>query len=138
VDPAIPASQPYKPNVSRNAMSGLFVGCFIGVAFVFLRERSNRNLQQPGDAAFYLNIPELGVIPTSNMDKRGAKSAPEEAGVLIRPELDPVELVTWNRKYSLLAEAFRTTLTSLLFSGHNGDEPRLIVLTSANPAEGKT
>ena len=57
---------------------------------------------------------------------------------LIRPELDPVELVTWNRKFSLLAEAFRTTLTSLLFSGHNGDQPRLIVLTSANPSEGKT
>jgi succinoglycan biosynthesis transport protein ExoP len=46
--------------------------------------------------------------------------------------------VMWNKKFSLVAEAFRTTLTSLLFSGHNGSQPRLIVLTSANPSEGKT
>src|SRR6185369_17682746 len=68
---------------------------------------------------------------------RNDKSGGEDA-LLIRPELDPVELVTWNRKFSLLAEAFRTTLTSLLFSGHNGGQPRVIVLTSANPSEGKT
>src|SRR6185369_11836724 len=68
---------------------------------------------------------------------RNDKSGGEDA-LLIRPELDPVELVTWNRKFSLLAEAFRTTLTSVLFSGHNGDQPRILVLTSANPSEGKT
>jgi capsular exopolysaccharide synthesis family protein len=114
----------------------MVLGLLAGVAFVFIRERSNRNLQQPGDTAFYLNIPELGVIPTATTDKND-KSGGDDA-LLIRPDLDPVELVTWNRKFSLLAEAFRTTLTSLLFSGHNGDQPRLIVLTSANPSEGKT
>lgn len=142
VDPAVPAAAPYKPNLTRSGVLGLMAGLFFGVMFVSLRERSNRNLQQPGDAAFYLNIPELGVIPTAGKDsgKRERTRKPSEDGVaaLIRPELDPVELVTWNRKFSLLAEAFRTTLTSLLFSGHNGDQPRVIVLTSANPSEGKT
>lgn len=136
IDPAIPPGAPYKPNITRNAMAGMVLGLLAGVAFVFIRERSNRNLQQPGDTAFYLNIPELGVIPTATTDKND-KSGGDDA-LLIRPDLDPVELVTWNRKFSLLAEAFRTTLTSLLFSGHNGDQPRLIVLTSANPSEGKT
>jgi succinoglycan biosynthesis transport protein ExoP len=139
VDPAIPPSEPYKPSIPRSAAAGLVVGMFLGVAIVFIQERSNRNLQQPGDAAFYLNIPELGVIPTANTDpKKGVKAGPDDGALLIRPEMDPVELVTWNRKFSVLAEAFRTTLTSLLFSGQNGDQPRLIVLTSANPSEGKT
>lgn len=140
VDPAIPPSAPYKPNLTRSALVGLIVGFFMGAAFVFIQERSNRNLQQPGDTAFYLNIPELGVIPTARTDPKrgGPKSGADDGSLLIRPELDPVELITWNRKFSLLAEAFRTTLTSLLFSGRNGDQPRLIVLTSANPSEGKT
>lgn len=142
IDPAIPPSEPYAPNIPRSLMVGLVCGIFVGGVFVTLRERSNRNLQQPGDSSFYLNIPELGVIPTARTDiakrERSAKAADSEPNTLIRPELDPVELVTWNRKFSLLAEAFRTTLTSLLFSGHNGTQPRVIVLTSANPSEGKT
>jgi len=141
IDPAIPPTGPYKPDLARNAVAGLAGGIFLGVLLVFVRDRSNRNLQQPGDAAFYLNLPELGVIPAATTDpgKRvRPKTGAEETGLLVRPELDPVELVTWNRKFSLLAEAFRTTLTSLLFSGHNGAQPRLIVLTSANPSEGKT
>ena len=75
------------------------------------------------------------MLPSANV---GPKAANNGHDTLIRPELDPVELVTWNRKFSLLAEAFRTTLTSLLFSGHNGAQPRVIVITSANPSEGKT
>jgi capsular exopolysaccharide synthesis family protein len=51
---------------------------------------------------------------------------------------DRVELITWARKPSMLSEAFRTTLTSFLFSARNGDRPRIVVLTSANPSEGKT
>src|SRR6202035_539929 len=37
-----------------------------------------------------------------------------------------------------LADSFRATLTSILYSGENGDRPRVIVITSANPEEGKT
>ena len=38
----------------------------------------------------------------------------------------------------MLADSFRSTLTSILYTGENGDRPRVIVLTSANPGEGKT
>jgi len=142
IDPAVPPDEPYKPNIPRSLLIGLIGGIFVGGMFVTLRERANRNLQQPGDTSFYLNIPELGVIPTARKDitkrERSSKPADGDQGTLIRPEMDLVELVTWNRKFSLLAEAFRTTLTSLLFSGHNGIQPRVIVVTSANPSEGKT
>ena len=48
------------------------------------------------------------------------------------------ELVTFQQKPSMLAESFRATLTSILFSGQNGTRPRMLVVTSAGPAEGKT
>ena len=37
-----------------------------------------------------------------------------------------------------MADSFRATITSILYSGENGDRPRVIVITSANPGEGKT
>jgi capsular exopolysaccharide synthesis family protein len=141
IDPAVPPSSPYKPNLNRAGTSGLLMGLTLGVMFVFLRERSDRNLQQPGDATFYLNVPELGVIPNRAADRpirvRGLKPDADPNGSM-RTNSGCVELATWNSKMSVLAEAFRTTLTSVLFSGHNGTPPRLIVLTSANPSEGKT
>ena len=49
-----------------------------------------------------------------------------------------MELVTWRKTPSVLADSFRATLSSILYSGENGNRPRVIVLTSANPSEGKT
>src|SRR5262249_57875138 len=51
---------------------------------------------------------------------------------------DCLELVTWNRKPSLLAEAFRATITSILYAGDNGSRPRVFVITSPAPQEGKS
>jgi capsular exopolysaccharide synthesis family protein len=49
-----------------------------------------------------------------------------------------VELVTFQHKPSLVAESFRAAVASILFSGENGNHPRVIVMTSPAPKEGKT
>jgi capsular exopolysaccharide synthesis family protein len=49
-----------------------------------------------------------------------------------------VELVSAGCGPSVLNESFRATLTSIMFSGENGNRPRTIVITSANPSDGKT
>ena len=54
-----------------------------------------------------------------------------------QPE-EPLELVNWRHKPSMMADSFRGTLTSIIFSKQGGDRPRVLVLTSANPGEGKT
>ncbi len=51
---------------------------------------------------------------------------------------DPIELISWKHKPSIVAEAFRTVLTSIMFSGENGTRPRVLVMTSASPMDGKT
>jgi capsular exopolysaccharide synthesis family protein len=153
VDPAQPPAIPYKPNVVRFITMGLLAGICLGVSLVVLRERADRTLHDPGDIAYYLHLPELGVVPTANVEltPRGFKTSRSSQGrataVLdlhgqptIQDDVldDRVELITHVRKKSLISESFRTTLTSILFSGHNGARPRVIVLTSASPKEGKT
>jgi capsular exopolysaccharide synthesis family protein len=140
VDQAKPPRRPYKPRLAINAILGLTLGGFLGVVFVIIRERADRTLQEPGDLNFYLNLPELGVIPTADSKRTlkgyyGAKSTStdEHQGKEKR-----VELVVWNKKPSMLAESFRATLTSILFSGSNGSRPRVLVMTSSSPSEGKS
>jgi capsular exopolysaccharide synthesis family protein len=137
-----------------NAGLGLMAGLFLGVAFVVMRERADRTLQEPGDLAYYLQVPELGIIPSAAAKDNlhsgyfqrrkkvtaAAKLIPDAAMTTVdgKTHDDCVELVTWQHKPSVAAEAFRLVLTSILFTGKNGDRPRVLVLTSASPSEGKS
>jgi len=152
VDRAKPPRLPYKPNLFQYAEMGLFGGLVVAIVFVVLREGADRSIQAPGDAPIYLRLPELGVIPSAKADpslravlKRSSvlqlsasAEGNESGGSSRRNGGRAVELVTWHKKLSLLAESFRATLESILFSGHNGDSPRVIVVTSTAPMDGKT
>ena len=66
VDPAKVPGRPYKPDATQSAFIGLLGGLFVGIAFVIMRDRADRSIKEPGDAPSYLNIPELGVIPSAS------------------------------------------------------------------------
>jgi capsular exopolysaccharide synthesis family protein len=136
VDPARRPLAPYKPRLTRNAALGVLLGLFLGAGFVFVRERADRTLQDPGDPELYLNVSELGVIPSGESDAARRRLLPSRR---IAPEDgESLALVTLNRKPSVIAESFHLVLTSILFSAQNGSRPRVLVLSSPNPREGKT
>jgi len=145
IDPATAPRRPYKPNLPLNTAIGLLSGCLLGIAFVFVRERTDRRILAPGEAAIHLDLPELGVIPSVQAERSRAfayygsnkKLAAADDESTPKRKI-PVELITWQKKPSMVAEAFRATLTSILYAGENVGRPRVIALTSANPAEGKT
>jgi succinoglycan biosynthesis transport protein ExoP len=142
VDRARPPLLPYRPDLPMNSAIGLFSGVFLGLGFVLVRERVDRRISAPGDAQVYLDLPELGVIPLDE----AAASRQISNGLHLRRSAPPPplaradypELATWKRKPSLVAECARTTLTSILLPNENGDGPRVIVLTSPCPGDGKT
>lgn len=143
VDNAKPPRRPFSPNPKLNAAFGLLGGVVFGIGFVILRDRADRSLQGPGDAMYWLNVPELGTIPSAKADSRklgyyGPKTRELPAQLSETGAKSRIELVTLQQKPSRIAEAFRTVLTSILFTGENGTRPRVLVLTSPNPSEGKT
>ena len=154
VDPAKLPKRPYKPDIPISTALGLLTGVFLGAAFVIMQERADRSIQEPGETQFFLNLPELGIVPAETAGGRlrirytggtnggkGAQlmAAPPEENSATRPALPArVELATWQRKPSVVAESFRAILVSILFSGENGSRPRVMVVTSANPSEGKS
>jgi succinoglycan biosynthesis transport protein ExoP len=151
IDPAKVPKFPYKPELWLNALLGLLGGTFFGVAYIVMTEKADRMLQEPSDISFYLGVPELGVIPAessfkpSSMNflptgKRHRKTngaAPQELNLTSGlPQC--MELVTWQAKEGLMAESFRAALTSILFTGQNGNRPKILAVTSPNAGDGKT
>jgi succinoglycan biosynthesis transport protein ExoP len=135
VDQAKPPILPYRPNFPMNTALGLVTGLFVGVGFVLMRDRFNRNIDSPGLSPAYLRIPELGVIPAAKLASRRFAWFPASTKV-------PLQLASGqngaSREHSTLAEAYRATLTSILLPTLHGDGPRVLVLTSPDPGAGKT
>jgi succinoglycan biosynthesis transport protein ExoP len=148
IDRAKPPLLPYRPNLAMNSAIGLFSGVLLGFGFVLFRERVDRRIVAPGDAQVYLDLPELGVIPVdeaavawqipNRVQPHHTAASPPSKSPLPSSLGDCPELATWKRKPSLLAECTRTTLTSILLPSQNGDGPRILVLTSPCPGDGKT
>lgn len=150
VDRAKTPQIPVKPNRKLNLILGLFVGLFLGTGFVFMREQTERGLRSPGEAELYLNVPELGLIPATHCDPVNGMHKWRPTLPLLsltRPEEDnydgsskALELATWHSQFSLTAESYRSALTSILLSGErkNGRRPKVVLLTSPGPRDGKT
>src|SRR5947209_13554446 len=132
---------PAKPDLLRNLALGLVSGIMLGAVFVLGRYRFDRSIKAPGETAFHLRIPELGVIPTSTQNGRRylPSGSLDMDKAPLAHERDCVELATWQNKTSIVAESFRNTLASLL-SPRNGavNKPRVIVITSPGRGEGKS
>jgi polysaccharide biosynthesis transport protein len=135
IDTAKPPVFPYKPNLTINSAFGLLSGMFVGVAFVLVWRHYDHRILAPGEAQILLNLPELGVIPTAQI----ASAASQQPALTTTSSFgDSPELATWESKVSLLAESFRSTLTSILLPVQNGDHPQVVLLTSPVSGDGKT
>jgi capsular exopolysaccharide synthesis family protein len=139
LDTAKAPQHPYKPNASHNAFFGLMAGIFLGAVFIIVRDRSDRTIRQPGDLEAYLRVSELGIIPSAG--KNASPRLKTVAGQEPLPgsvQETRVELASCDTRPSVIAESFRSVLVSLLFSEDDGSRPKLLVLTSASPSEGKS
>ncbi len=65
--------EPIAPRRGTSALVGLLLGVLIGVGSAFFKERTQTVLRGPGEVARYLNLRELGVIPSA---KRGLRTPP--------------------------------------------------------------
>jgi polysaccharide biosynthesis transport protein len=158
VDPALVPRNPLKPSLPFNLALGSIGGLILGAGFVVVRTRSNASIQGPGIFGAQIRVQELGVIPSAKTDPevraltRRARSVlrgtvaktRNKPGSMLKPEIgnpkvtDCLEMVTWTRKRSMVAEAVRATMTSILMSRRNGVCPKVLLLTSPSPQEGKS
>ncbi len=146
VDPAEVPLTPARPNKPLIAILGAMGGLMFGAFWLLARATKHRSIKEPGDVQQYLRSPELGVIPAASAERsvyarvrtsmRNGSAMPVVGGS--KGDHSLLETVTWSSSPSLLAESFRSTSASLLLSKADHERPRVLLVTSVSPGEGKT
>jgi capsular exopolysaccharide synthesis family protein len=116
IDRAEVPIKPSAPNIVQYLAIGLAIGILLAAIGVTIRHQLDDAVHIPEDIGNKLGIPLLGVIP----------SLPQED--LLAALKDPK---------SMVSEGYSSMRSSLLFSTQNGI-PKSIVVTSSQPAEGKS
>jgi polysaccharide biosynthesis transport protein len=133
VDAAELPKSPVKPRVLLNLALGIILGLGLGVGLAFFQEYMDKTLKTPDEVEHLVRLPSLGVLPTFSLngDGKGAEAnlaalVPQE-GTLTAPAI---------QTHPSVLEALRSLRTSILLSAN--PVPKLLLVTSALPSEGKT
>src|SRR5215472_16730352 len=136
VDAARVPTSPSTPNIPRNIELSLLLGTLGGVALAFVLEAMDTTVRTPEQAEIVSGLPSLGVIPLS---LSGSKPFLRGRPFLIGDSPSSgMELITHKRPQSQIAESFRSLRTSILLSGSFKSRPKVLLITSALPKEGKS
>lgn len=125
LDRAEAPSVPIEPQPVRNILVAVLLGLVLGVGLATLAENLDRRIRNPEEAARYLRLPLLTVIPAGDLKTEVGK-----------PE-GKAELVAFHQPRSHAAECYRNLRTSILFSTGR-PVPKTILVTSAVGGEGKS
>jgi capsular exopolysaccharide synthesis family protein len=129
----VPTS-PSEPNIPRNLSFALVLGVISAIGLAFMLENMDNTVRTPEQAQAISGLPSLGMIPLgSKSTSRGATGK----RLALTASKEVVETVTQVRPQSQMAESYRALRTSLLLS-NLGAPPKVIMVTSARPQEGKT
>jgi succinoglycan biosynthesis transport protein ExoP len=134
VDMARRPAGPTEPNIPRNLLFAFVLGLTSGVGLAFLLENMDNTVRTTEQAQLISGLPALGMIPLGS--KHGLESGSKKL-LSLGSSREAVELVTQARPQSQMAESYRALRTSLLLS-NLGTPPKVIMVTSARPQEGKT
>jgi exopolysaccharide transport family protein len=134
VDVARVPMGPIEPNIPRNLSFAFMLGLTSGVGLAFLLEGLDNTVRTTEQAQLISGLPPLGMIP---LGSRSTREGANSKRLVIATSKEAVELITQVRPQSQMAESYRALRTSLLLS-NLGAPPKVIMVTSALPQEGKT
>ena len=129
VDPAELPVIPAEPLVGLTLLIASMLGSTGGVGLAFLLETLDGTVSSPEQAELLSGMPMLSVVPHISLHGRNG-TRPLEPSELNKP----LALV---RPQSMFSESFRALRTTLLLSAP-GHAPKVVVITSSIPSEGKT
>jgi polysaccharide biosynthesis transport protein len=127
------ARSPWKPRVAAMVLLAVVAGLGVGVGVALSLVALDRTIKTPENVEDELGITCLGLLPlldsSAGYGRKRRRARP-------KPVATP-ELVVHEAPLSNVAEAARAIRTNLMFM--SADNPiRTLLVTSANPAEGKT
>ena len=119
VEKAERPGSPISPRTTRNLFISLILGLFGGIAIAFFIEYLDQTIKTPEEAEEKLGVSVLGLIP------------------LVETKEYAIETMIQKEPLSPFTENYKAIRTALLLSAADRP-PKRILITSAQPGEGKT
>lgn len=124
---AVLPDTPVSPNVPIALAAGLLAGLALGLAYAFIRNHLDRRLRTVEDVERLVGVPVIGTIPVDHRLDEGSYVVEEQA----------LGLAGKSPQGNAISEALRELRTNLQFIDVD-NPPRIIVVTSSVPSEGKS
>lgn len=143
IDRALVPERPVSPNPVLNLVLALVVGVMLGTGAAVLRRTLDNKVRTREDAVEVTGgMPVLATIPRIRTQAQRVAAAAGKNGkgrvVPVSPEqLIEQRLVVQREPHSAVAEAYRTLRTNIAFTSLDS-VPRVLVVTSAMPGDGKS
>jgi capsular exopolysaccharide synthesis family protein len=117
----------------------MLFGIFVGLAAAYIADSFDRTLRGPLEVEEITGIPVIGVIPSFEESEKAYGSRRRKERNKEVTENPPAQNSIWILAHpeSAAAEAFRALRTSIMLSRAGGG-PKVILVTSCIPSEGKT
>ncbi|MCI0365596.1 MAG: polysaccharide biosynthesis tyrosine autokinase [Phycisphaerales bacterium] len=118
-----PASSPIlaKISVPKKLLIAVLIGLAAGLGIIYLLERFDDRVTSVTDLVLHFDEEVVGQVP--NIKLRSG---------------EPLKLITMGDERHMLAESYKNIRSSLMFMGNGDARPRVLLVTSAVPNEGKS
>ncbi|WP_114238898.1 polysaccharide biosynthesis tyrosine autokinase [Dyella sp. C9] len=127
---AVDISKPAKPKKALVVLGGTFLGGFLAIAFVLMRQMLSRGVEDPA-AIEELGLPVYASIPSSVAEKQSFLQGRRGRGD------GKQKLLAINEPADLAVEALRSLRTSLHFARIEAKN-NILMISGASPGAGKT
>ena len=131
VDSALVPTYPVRPRIMYNIAISILLGLVLGITLAIVEESLDTSIKSAEDLERTLGAPTLAVVPlarSSWLRVSGDKSQPQDGAV---------ESIVLKHPTSSLAESYHILRTAILLSTAPRP-PQALLVTSAQPGEGKT
>jgi succinoglycan biosynthesis transport protein ExoP len=140
VDPGRPPSlkHPIQPNVPMTLAAGCLIGLFAGCVLAFTTDSRDTRIHSSSQLEALLGTPPLAILPSFEHVNGWSKGLPQLTARTRKDSAsEPPQPLASLDPDSSYAEALRSLRTSLMLS-RSQRHPKVILITSAQPGEGKS
>jgi succinoglycan biosynthesis transport protein ExoP len=130
-DPARMPVRPVSPKPARNLLLATIGGLIGGIALALVREAGDHTVRTPREVSMLIRLPNVGTVPSVRAYPRRALPSVDDLPARAIPD----DNVSWPAQ--IAGEAFRS-LRAIVRHTRKMDAPRAILVTSAQPQEGKS
>jgi capsular exopolysaccharide synthesis family protein len=123
IDSALVPGAPSAPSLRRNLTIAAALGVLGGIGLALLLNLLDNTVRDPEEVERLVHLASLGLVPKTDPKTLSGGAT--------------IELLAQAQREHSLSEAYRSVRTSLMFATPGG-APKVLMVTSAGPGEGKT